>query len=258
MNQGEVRLAVTDGIATVLFDRPGARNAMTWAMYEQLGEACTAIAADARVRVAILRGAGGSFVSGTDISQFAAFEGGQAGLAYEARVNACVAALESLPVPTLAVVEGAAMGGGLMLAAACDFRVVMPDARFGVPIARTVGNCLSMANVARLVSAFGAPRTKRLLLLADVIGAEEALACGFALEVVPVAALGGRVDALCARLLAHAPITMRVSKEAVRRLVAGGVPRGGDDLIAEAYGSRDFKEGVAAFLAKRKPRWEGR
>ena len=195
---------------------------MTWSMYEQLVAACATIAGDAGIRAAVFRGVGGSFVSGTDIGQFTAFDGSQAGLDYEARINACVAGLETLPVPTLAVVEGAAMGGGLALAGACDFRIVTPDTRFGVPIARTVGNCLSMANVARLVAAFGAPRTKRLLMLADVLGAEEALACGFVLEIVPPEVLEAKVAALCALLVAHAPITMRVSKEAIRRLVAEG------------------------------------
>ena len=257
MSAGQVHLGVADGIATITFDRPEARNAMTWSMYDQLGHACTTIAGGAGIRAAVLRGAGGSFVSGTDIGQFTTFEGSQAGLDYEARINACVATLETLPLPTLAVVEGAAMGGGLALAGACDFRIATPEARFGVPIARTVGNCLSMANVARLAAAFGVPRTKRLLMLADVIPAEEAAACGFVLEIVPPEDLEAKIAVLCARLISHAPITMRVSKEAIRRLVVEELPRG-DDLIAEAYGSRDFKEGVAAFMAKRKPLWEGR
>ena len=256
MSAGEVHLAIASGVATVIFDRPEARNAMTWSMYKQLGAACAAIAADRDIRVAVFRGAGRSFVSGTDIAQFASFEGAQAGLDYEARINACVAGLEALPVPTLAVIEGAAMGGGLALAGACDFRLATPDARFGVPIARTVGNCLSMANVARLVAAFGAPRAKRLLLLADVIEAQEALACGFVLSIAEPEQMEAKVAALCARLLAQAPITMRVSKEAVRRLIAESLPPD-DDLIAAAYGSRDFKEGVAAFTAKRKPIWQG-
>ena len=257
MSRSEVHVTVVERVATVTFDRPEARNAMTWGMYEQLDAACAAIAGDTNIRVATLRGAGGNFVSGTDISQFAAFDGSRAGLDYETRINASVAALESLPVPTIAIVEGSAMGGGLALAAACDFRIVSPSTRFGVPIARTVGNCLSMANVARLVAVFGPPRTKRLLMLGDVIGAEEAVASGFALEIVQPADVEARVAALCARLMSHAPITMRVSKEAIRRLVAEGLPEGGD-LVAAAYGSRDFKEGVTAFTAKRKPRWEGR
>jgi enoyl-CoA hydratase len=257
LSAGEVRLSVTGGIATIVFDRPGARNAMTWAMYRQFEDACATIAGDANLRVAVLRGAGGTFISGTDIAQFSAFEGSQAGLDYEIRIDAVMEALERLPVPTLAVVEGAAMGGGLAVAAACDLRIASPDARFGVPIARTVGNCLSIANVARLVAAFGTPRAKRLLLLADVIRADEALACGFVQEVVPSAELDSRAADLCARLLSHAPITMRSAKEAIRRLVTAALPRD-EDLIAAAYGSRDFKEGISAFTAKRQPKWEGR
>lgn len=257
MSAGKVHLSVSGGVATITFDRPEARNAMTWAMYRQFGEACDTIGADSNLRAAVLRGTGGSFVSGTDIAQFSAFEGSRAGLDYEARIDASMAKLESLPVPTLAVLEGAAMGGGLALAAACDFRIASPDARFGVPIARTVGNCLSMANVARLTAAFGVPRTKRLLLLADIMNAEEAVACGFVLEIVPSAELRSRAADLCTRLLSHAPVTMRVSKEAIRRLAAEASPQG-DDLIASAYGSRDFKEGVAAFTEKRRPNWQGR
>jgi len=250
MSAGEVRLSVTGGIATVVFDRPAARNAMTWTMYREFEDACVAIAGDASVGVAMLRGAGGTFISGTDIAQFSAFDGAQAGLDYEVRIDAAMEALERLPVPTLAVVEGAAMGGGLAVAAACDLRIA-------VPIARTVGNCLSMANVARLVAGFGAPRAKRLLLLADVIRADEALACGFVQEIVPPAELEGRAAELCGRLLAHAPVTMRCAKEAIRRLVIAALPRD-EDLIAAAYGSRDFKEGISAFMAKRQPKWEGR
>lgn len=257
MSAGEVRLAVTGGIATIVFDRPDARNAMTWTMYREFEDACVAIAGDASIGVAMLRGAGGTFISGTDIAQFSAFDGAQAGLDYEIRIDAAMEVLERLPVPTLAVVEGAAMGGGLAVAAACDLRIASPDARFGVPIARTVGNCLSMANVARLVAGFGAPRAKRLLLLADVIRADEALACGFVQEIVPPAELDGRAAELCGRLLSHAPVTMRCAKEAIRRLATEALPRD-EDLIAAAYGSRDFKEGISAFMAKRQPKWEGR
>ncbi len=257
MSAGEVRLSVAGGIATIVFDRPAARNAMTWTMYREFEDVCAAIAGDASLRVAVLRGAGGTFISGTDIAQFSAFEGSQAGLDYEVRIDAAMEALERLPVPTLAVVEGAAMGGGLAVAAACDLRIVSPDVRFGVPIARTVGNCLSMANVARLVAGFGAPRAKRLLLLADVIRADEALACGFVQEIVPSAELEAKATDICARLLTHAPVTMRCAKEAIRRLITEALPRD-VDLIAAAYGSRDFKEGISAFMAKRQPKWEGR
>jgi enoyl-CoA hydratase/carnithine racemase len=239
----------------ITFDRPAARNAMTWTMYEQFAAALERVAAEARLRVVVLRGAAGSFVAGTDIAQFTDFTSTDDGLAYERRIDDVLADLETLPVPTLAVVEGYAAGAGLMLAAACDLRVCSPDARFGVPIARTVGNALSLANHARLVAQLGPSRVKALLFLADFLSADQALEAGFALEVVPHVALDARVDELCARIASHAPITLRVSKVAIRRVLTAELSDA-DDAIREAYRSRDFREGVAAFLAKRSPRWE--
>lgn len=254
-DEGTVRCTIRDGVAHVIFDRPAARNAMTWRMYEELGQACERIAAEPAVRVATFRGAGGeAFVAGTDIRQFLDFVSGEDGLAYERRIDAGIDQLERLPVPTVAVVEGWCFGGGLAIAAACDFRLATPNARFGVPIARTLGNCLSIANVARLLAHLGPARTKRLLMLAEAIGSEEAVACGFVLKPEQPEALDAHVDELCRKLKSHAPITVRASKEAVRRLVAAGHPEG-DDLIRAAYGSEDFRTGIRAFLAKRPAEW---
>jgi enoyl-CoA hydratase/carnithine racemase len=155
------------------------------------------------------------------------------------------------------VVEGWAIGGGLAIAAACDLRIATPGARFGVPIARTLGNCLSMANCARLVAALGAARAKRILLLAENLAAEEALAGGFLAEIVGEADIDRRTAEICERLVNNAPITMRVSKEAIRRLIHAGLA-GGDDLIRQCYGSEDFRAGVRAFVEKREPQWSGR
>lgn len=254
---GVVRYERRGTTALITFDRPAARNAMTWAMYEQLGAVLDAIGADGEIRVAVLRGAGGCFVAGTDISQFADFATGDDGVAYERRLEAIVARLERLRVPTLAVVEGHAVGGGLVLAAACDVRLCSADAKFGVPIARTVGNCLSMANYARLVMQLGVARTKQLIFTAESMSAGEALARDFVLEVVTPEALEGRVDARCAQLAAMAPVTLRVTREAIGRIVSA-LAAEGDDLVRQAYGSHDFHEGVAAFIAGRAPRWEGR
>jgi enoyl-CoA hydratase/carnithine racemase len=229
---------------------------MTMAMYDQLAAACAAIAADSNVRVATFRGIGEAFVAGTDIREFLVFDSAEDGIAYEQRIDAAIMAIESLPVPTIAVVEGAAMGGGLVIATVCDLRIATPAARFGVPIARTVGNCLSMANTARLVAALGPARAKRLLLLADSMSAEEALACGFVVEVVQREGIQDVVNKMCRQLVSHAPITMRVAKESIRRLT-GALPQG-DDLIRIAYDSSDFRAGVRAFLAKQHPQWAGR
>ena len=206
----------------------------------------------------MLRGAGGkSFIAGTDIAQFRAFRSGEDGIAYEARMEAYIDGVETLPVPTLAVIEGFAIGGGLAIAAACDLRVATPGACFGVPIARTLGNCLSMANCARVVAALGASRAKRVLLLAENLSAEEALAGGFLSEIIQAADLDRRVVELADRLVHHAPATMRASKEAMRRLLHAGLPDG-DDLVRACYGSEDFRIGVNAFVEKRAPQWTGK
>jgi enoyl-CoA hydratase/carnithine racemase len=257
MSKGRVHLSVKNGIAAILIDRPEARNAMTWAMYEELGRICDELAGRSDVRVATFRGAGGeAFVAGTDIEQFQAFEGGADGLAYEKTIDQRIGQIERLPMPTVAIVDGWAIGGGLAMSAACDFRIAASSASFGVPIARTLGNCLSMANTARVVAAFGVARAKRMLLLADLIPAQEALACGFLTEIADADALDAAADRLCTRLEKLAPVTQRVSKEAIRRVVAATVPEG-DDLVAACYGSRDFKIGVTAFLDKQKPDWTG-
>jgi enoyl-CoA hydratase/carnithine racemase len=165
--------------------------------------------------------------------------------------------LEALPMPTLAVIEGWAIGGGLAIAAACDLRIATPDARFGVPVARTLGNCLSVTNYARLVAALGASRAKRVLLLAENLTADEALVGGFLSAIVEPAQLDQRVGELCERLQGHAPVTMRVTKEAIRRLLHAGLPDG-DDLVRACYGSEDFRIGVRAFVEKKTPVWTGK
>jgi enoyl-CoA hydratase/carnithine racemase len=251
---GVVRLEQQGAIATITFDRPAARNAMTWAMYEQLGEALERIDANRDVRVVVLRGAGAHFVAGTDIAQFTEFTSGDDGLAYERRLESIVAKLEQLRAATIAAVDGFVVGAGLVLAAACDLRIATPSARFGVPIARTVGNALSMINYARLVALLGASRTKAMLLTTDFIPAEEARAIGFVVSVVEASAFDAELEALCARICTYSPITIQCTKEAVRRIVSAP---DGDDLVLRAYGSDDFHEGVAAFVEKRAPKWEG-
>ncbi|HEY4265768.1 MAG TPA: enoyl-CoA hydratase/isomerase family protein [Micropepsaceae bacterium] len=257
MSEGRVHYTKADGIASVVFDRPEARNAMTWAMYGELATACEAIASDTDVRVAVFRGAGGAFVAGTDIQQFTAFTGAEDGIAYERRIDAAIDGIDRLEKPIIAMVEGFCVGGGLAIAMACDFRIASPSARFGMPIARTLGNCLSVGNVARLLAQFGPGRTKRMLMLAEMISAEDAHACGF----VDVLAAAADIDVarakMCKTLMGHAPITMRAAKEAIRRIRTENLPDG-SDLIRAAYGSADFKEGVEAFLAKRAPHWQGR
>ena len=255
---GEVTLSIEAGVASVLFNRPQARNAMTWPMYQQLVTIARQLTGDRNVKTVVFRGAGGqAFVAGTDIEQFTAFKTGEDGIAYERQIEACIELLCGLPMPTVTVVDGWCVGGGLAIATACDFRLATPGAKFGVPIAKTLGNCLAIQNVARLSAAFGAQRVKRMLMLAEFIGAEEALACGYLHAVEAPESIDTATHAMTQKLGALAPVTQRVSKAALERLSTHDLAAS-DDLIRAAYGSADFHEGVAAFVAKRSPVWSGR
>ena len=257
-NQGTVHYQFDGVIARIVFDRPAARNAMTWDMYEQLADACHRASAEPGLRLVTMRGAGGeAFIAGTDIAQFKRFTSGDDGVEYEAKVEAYVATVEAIPVPTLAIVEGVAVGGGVVIAAACDLRIATSNAVFGAPIARTLGNCLSIANHNRLVAGFGASRAARMLMLAENLGAAEAVTAGFVLAAVPPEELDARVEQLCQQVTRNAPVTLRVSKMQAQRLKRAALPDD-TDLIRLTYGSRDFQEGVDAFVGKRKPDWEGR
>ena len=252
-------LFTRDGaVATITFNRPHARNAMTWGMYEALYDACEKVDADDDVRVLVLRGAGGkAFVAGTDITQFQEFRGAEDGLAYEERLDRIIGRLETVRVPTVAAVQGYAVGGGLSIAAACDLRICTPESKFGVPVARTLGNCLSMTTYARLVALVGPARTLHLIYTASFLTAEQALGAGLVSEVIASADLEERVRELTEQLCRHAPLTMRVTKEAVRRLRTAILPDT-PELVETCYGSADFAEGVRAFMEKRTPRWTGR
>jgi len=253
-------LVTRDGpIMTLTFNRPQTRNAMTWAMYDRLLETCEEVDADDSIRALVLRGAGGkAFVAGTDISQFKVFEPAEDGLAYERDGAARSARLERVKKPVIAQIQGYAVGGGFNLTACCDLRVATPDAKFGAPIARTLGNCLSMETYTRFVDLLGPSLVKDVIFRARFLTAAEAHAAGYVHEVVPPEEIEARVKAIALELAEHAPITLQVTKEALRRIRDHrGVPDG-DDLIARTYTSADFREGAAAFVEKRKPRWTGK
>src|SRR3981081_1471538 len=177
---------VEDGIARLTFNRPQARNALTFAMYEQMAVICETVSKDPSIKAMILTGAGDkAFASGTDISQFRAFKSAQDALDYEARIDRVLGTLEQGRVPAIAASAGACPGGGAGIAACCDIRIGTEATRIGFPIARTLGNCLSMSNISRFVSLIGPARTKDLIFKARLVEAPEALALGLLNEVVP-------------------------------------------------------------------------
>jgi enoyl-CoA hydratase len=251
----ELLYTIHDGIGYIVLNRPHARNALTFAMYERLAE----IAANpGEAKALILTGAGDkAFAAGTDIAQFRAFATADDAIAYEARLDRVLGALERCAIPTIAAVAGACTGGGAGIAAACDLRIAAANARFGFPIARTLGNCLSMSNIARLSALIGPARVTEMIFTARLLNAQEAQAAGLITEILPdTETLTARAMDLATLVASHAPLTLRATKEALRRLRDNLPPD--EDLIRLCYTSNDFKEGIEAFLTKRAPVWHGR
>lgn len=249
-------IATADGgVLSVTFNRPKQRNAMTWEMYQGLFDACETADNDESIRAMVLRGAGGdAFVAGTDIGQFREFTG-QDGVDYEQRISTILGRLMAVNVPVLAVIDGFCIGGGLGIAAAADLRICSGAARFGVPIARTLGNCLSTSTLGALVRLIGQSLTTDLLLTARLMDSDEALRSGFVTAVPDD--LDEEARKLTSRLLSNAPLTMWATKESLRRL--NDAERvDDDDIVSRVYGSDDFAGAVDAFLAKTKPQWHGR
>ena len=241
------------------FNRPETRNALTFAMYDRLAEACQSVPTDGSVKAVVVTGAGGrAFAAGTDMTQFRAFETAEDAQAYEDRIAAVLTAVETCPLPTIAAIHGACTGGGASIAVACDIRIATEALRFGFPIARTLGNCLAAENLARMAALIGAGRVTDMIFTARLIEAEEARAIGLVSEVLAdEAALLERAAALADRLAGMAPLTLRATKEALRRNRAASKVDD-HDLIAMCYMSEDFRHGLEAFLAKEKPEWQGR
>jgi enoyl-CoA hydratase len=253
--------AVNGALATLTFNRPEARNAMTWDMYQSLVDACDSADADANVRVLILRGAGDkAFVAGTDIGQFKAFHSDADALDYERRIDQVLDRLERVTKVTIAQVHGVAAGGGCAIALTCDLRIATPSATFGIPVARTLGNCLSGANYSRLVDLLGPGLVKDMLLTGRFLDAAEGHARGIVTRIEPVETIERETIAYAERIASYAPLTQRATKEMIRRITAERrlAPGADHDLITQCYTSADFHEGVAAFLAKRKPVWSGK
>jgi enoyl-CoA hydratase/carnithine racemase len=253
----ELLYEVRDGIGRITFNRPQARNSLTFNMYERLAAICANAGEDRSLKVLILTGAGDkAFAAGTDINQFRAFKTPQDAIEYETRIDHVLGTIEQCPVPTIAAINGACVGGGAGIAACCDIRIGTTTTKFGFPIARTLGNCLSMSNLGRLSALIGAARLKEIIFTARLIEAQEAAGVGLLNEVVAdISALERRAEELARLVASHAPLTLRSTKQALHRMQ----PKVSEDeeLILMCYQSRDFREGMDAFLNKRQPQWTG-
>lgn len=258
MPSSNVNFDLNDSVAIVTVNRPEARNALTWDMYDALVDACERAEASREVRVLIIRGSGGAFAAGTDIQQFHDFSDGKAGIEYERRLDAVIDRIERVAIATVAEVDGVAAGGGCAIAMACDLRICSDRARFGVPVSRTLGNCLSMANTARMADLIGPARTRELLLTGRLIDAHEALAAGLATAVVPAGEVQQETARIAKELSARARSTIKATKAMMIRLRDHRRPPAGiaDDIISECYGSEEFREGVRAFLGGQRPEWK--
>lgn len=253
----DILYEVSDDVATLTFNRPDARNALTFEMYDSVA----AVADDLQkpsneIKALIVTGAGDkAFAAGTDISRFREFSTAEHALNYERTMDKVLATFESIPIPTIAAINGACTGGGAAIAACCDLRIASESLKFGFPIARTLGNCLSASNISRLVSLLGSARTRDIIFTSRLIRSQEALAIGLVSEISDNVI--GRANELAEQMKGHAPLTLAATKETMRRLRESSSDVDCDDLIISCYTSRDFKEGLEAFFAKRQPDWQG-
>lgn len=252
---GRVILDRFESVAQLTLSRKSALNAMTWEMYQQLEEHLINLENDNSIRILVIRGDGDkALAAGTDISQFKGFTD-KDGISYEHTIDRIINRLEGFPKPTIAAIRGYAVGGGLIIATACDLRYGTSNAKFGVPISRTLGNCLSIHNYQRLAKAIGVMRTKELLYTARLISAEEALSIGFLTDIFKEEDFFSKVLEIALKISKRAPLTIGATKEAFRRINRNHFEF--DDMISKVYGSKDFAEGVAAYLEKRSPVWRG-
>lgn len=259
----EVLVNIEEDIALVTLNRPEARNALTFKMYETLAELCSyagSIEDIDKIKAIVISGAGDkAFAAGTDIRQFTAFEGKKDGLSYETQMEAVVSQIENCKVPVIAALHGSVTGGGLIIASAAHVRIASATAVAGMPIARTLGNCLAVSNLRRLTSLFGESRVAHMILTSELLNAEALHASGFVHEILPNRdKLMERAVQIARKIKQMAPMTINASIEGLRRL-RKSVPLPDDqDLIEQIYVSSDFAEGVLAFVEKRKPKWTGK
>jgi enoyl-CoA hydratase/carnithine racemase len=253
---GQLQVSRVGGIVTVQLNRPDKHNAISYAMWSALGRLMPVLADDDEVDVVVLRGTpGGPFSAGADISEFTSLRSGPEGAqAYGEVVVAGEGALIAFPKPTVALVEGFAIGAGTQLAVACDLRVCGSTSTFGVTPAK-LGIVYGLGSTARLVETVGAAWARWILLSGDLLDAEQALRIGLVHEVVEPGDVAERAYALARTLASRARISLTGGKELIARAVQGRLDEDArvHELYVEACSSAEYAEGVAAFLGKRSP-----
>ncbi len=246
----------------IVFDHPERRNAISEDMWREIPRAAAELAADDAVRVVVLRGAGDvAFVSGADISEFERIRtGGDAAGDYDALTDLAFSALSDLPKPVIALVHGFCVGGGLALALTADLRYASDDARFAIPAAR-LGLGYGEGGIRTLSALVGPSAAKEILFTARLFDASEALQRGLVNGVYPKAALEEAVRGAAQGIASNAPLTLRAVKRVLRELARDEPARDRAAIagaIRACFDSDDYKEGIRAFLDKRRPQFRGR
>lgn len=257
-----IRVEGRDAIATVVFNRPEMRNAISLAMWREITAVTEALGKDPAVRAVVYRGAGTeAFASGADISEFKEVRKDiQTAQAYNRETEAAYLAVRGCPKPTVAMIFGFCMGGAMGIAMACDLRFAAEGARFGIPAAR-LGIVYGLQSVRQLVDLVGPARAKDILFSARTFEAAEALQIGFINRLLPPGELEGFTYEYLKTVAANAPLSVRGAKTVIEAILEDGAVSQRErirQLGLEAFESEDYREGTRAFLEKRPPRFQGR
>lgn len=258
-DNGSVKQKRINSIVELTLSRPKFHNSLTMKMYEQLESLLNKLVDDDSIKVLMIRGAGEkAFAAGTDINHFKGFTGND-GIEYERTVDRVVKKLEEFPKPTIAAINGYAIGGGLVIVTACDLRYATRKSEFGIPIAKTLGNCLSLDNYLRVSKEFGVMTTKEMLYTGRLISAEEARSRGVITEIFEEENVFEKTLEIAKKIESNATSTIEATKIAFNTINKKEERKSSnefEDVIYNVYASEDFHEGVSAYIEKRKPKWK--